>query len=493
LSVNLKWVAYLNFKQKWKSILLLVLVLIYVYYFFQYFVSVSDEAVLQTNLIKNIFVTSLFAFIFLYTLFSLLVILFNLPTSSVFEQKLEDVLNFQRLSQSVQAGETEDQVFDILLNSSVSAVLAEASWVEASSEDKQYLLKYNITEKVIDEVKNEIGKSKSRNILERGLSRKHGSSKFSATIKHEKYKSALVVPLIVKDEIIGKLVLLKDIREGFNKEMLEIVTTFANQVSISVENIRLLTEALENERYKEELEIAKRVQTALLPDKLVENDKYEIVGFTKAATEIGGDYYDTYEIDQNRTAIVIGDVSGKGTSAAFHMSQMKGIFQSLAQLCLAPDEFLTKANTALSSCLEKTSFITLTYYVLDTQRKTVVFSRAGHCPTLYFDQKNSHAYYFKNKGLGLGILRNSEYKNYVEVNDFNYSSGDIMLLYTDGIVEAQNSNKEDFGYDRLKSLLITHNDLKLHELQDKIIDELYKFCGSTTLDDDYSIVLVRFK
>jgi serine phosphatase RsbU (regulator of sigma subunit) len=93
----------------------------------------------------------------------------------------------------------------------------------------------------------------------------------------------------------------------------------------------------------------------------------------------------------------------------------------------------------------------------------------------------------------LGILRNSEYCNYVEVNEFQYSSGDIMLLYTDGIVEAQNKEKEDFGYDRLKDLLHTHHDLDLHELRERIIDELYDFCGSNTLDDDYTIVLVRFK
>jgi len=493
LSANLKWVAYLNFKQKWKSILLLLLIIIYVYYFFIYLFTASEGGVLQTNLYENIFITALFAFIVLYTLFSLLVILFNLPTSSVFEQKLEDVLNFQRLSQSVQAGETEEQVFDILMNSSISAVLADAAWIEASMDDKPFLIKHQIKGETIKKVQKFIEESKSRNILERGLSRKFGYSKFSASIKHEKYKSALVVPIIVKDEIIGRMVLLKDIKEGFNKEMLEIVNTFANQASISVENTRLLTDALENERYKEELKIAKRVQMALLPDKLVENDSFEMVGFTKAAAEIGGDYYDTYEIDKYTTAIVIGDVSGKGTSAAFHMSQMKGIFQSLGQLNLSPDEFLNRANTALSKCLEKTSFITLTYYIVDTKNQSVVFSRAGHCPTLYYNRNKKEATYFKNKGLGLGIIRNSEYNKYVEVNNFNYSSGDIMLLYTDGIVEAQNEKKEEFGYERLQSLLLTYNELNLDDLQNKIIEKLYEFCESTILNDDYTIVLVRFK
>ena len=109
--------------------------------------------------------------------------------------------------------------------------------------------------------------------------------------------------------------------------VIDIIRTFMNQASISIENYRLMEEAIINERYKEELKIAKRVQDSLIPKVLHANEDMEISAFSKAAAEVGGDYFDTYKMNDHRVAIIVGDVSGKGTSAAFHMSQMKGIFR----------------------------------------------------------------------------------------------------------------------------------------------------------------------
>jgi hypothetical protein len=128
-SVNLKWVAYLNYKQKWKSILLFILVAIYLGYFIQqvYFDS-PDEVVI--NLSENITTLIIFIFVFVYAISSILVLLFNLPTSSVFEKKLEEIINFQRLSQSRNTGKNKDEVYEILLESAVSAVMADAAWLD---------------------------------------------------------------------------------------------------------------------------------------------------------------------------------------------------------------------------------------------------------------------------------------------------------------------------------------------------------------------------
>ena len=495
LSANLKWVAYLNFKQKWKSILLILLVIIYLYYFFSYLLSSSDNYPLINDLFQNVFILATIAFILIYSVFSLLVILFNLPTSSVFEQKLGDVINFQRLSQSIEAGQTVEGVYDILLDSSVSAVLADAAWLEINNEstDRPNYYKHKIDEATISKIKKILSSTKSKSILDIGLAIRNSSSKFIATLKDDKFKSALVLPLTAQENEIGMLVLLKDVTDGFNKEMIDIINTFANQASISIENFQLLSEALENERYKEELKIAKRVQSALLPQNLTQADEFEIIAFSQAADEVGGDYYDTYRINEHKIAVVIGDVSGKGTSAAFNMSQMKGIFHSLAQLDMAPDKFLIQANSALSRCLEKASFITLSYYLIDTKNSQVSFSRAGHSPTLYYCKKEGVVKYFENKGLGLGILRNSKYESHVQVNNFNYNSGDIMLLYTDGIVEAKNEQQLEFGYDRLKSILERTKNEEPTVIQEKIIQEVYDFCGTENLNDDYTTLIVKFK
>ncbi len=161
--------------------------------------------------------------------------------------------------------------------------------------------------------------------------------------------------------------------------MVNIISTFVRQACIAVENHRLLNQAILNERYQEELKIAQRVQKALLPTKLDHPKSFEICAFSNAADEVGGDYYDTFKLDENRYVLIIGDVSGKGTSAAFHMSQMKGVFHSLIQLNLSPSQFMIKANSALSKCLGKNHFITASIFIIDTaEKKNLSLTRRAH-------------------------------------------------------------------------------------------------------------------
>ena len=496
LSANMKWVAYLNFRQKWKSILLILLAMFYLVYFIFILYGYSNRLAdglgdRLLNVQDNVFVTSILTFIFIYALFSLLVILFNLPTSSVFEQKLEEVVNFQRLSQSIQTEQSENRVYEILLESVVSTVFADASWIEIPPRDgdEETYYMYQITRDEIKAIRNYIQKNNLRGLFDTGTDK----SKNLGTIKGTRFRSILTQPIMIKNELLGTLVVLKDVSDGFNKEMSKIVGTFTNQAGISIENFRLLSEALKNERYKEELKIAQRVQQSLLPATLQHDPDYDIVSFSDAADEVGGDYYDSYRISENKVALIISDVSGKGTSAAFHMSQMKGIFQSLVQMDLAPDEFLMRANDALSRCLDKTSFITTSFFVIDSRKKRVEFTRAGHCPTLYYNALEGQAHYFRNKGLGLGIIRHNGYEKYIHTNHFHYNPGDIMFLYTDGITEAKNRKGEEFGYDRLKESLERNHSSDLKEILERLIEELYAFTGSNAINDDYTMIIVKFK
>ncbi len=512
LSVNMKWVAYLNFKQKWKSILLLLLFLLYLGYFYINITGFEENENMIVLHHNTILLNAMFIFIFVYALFSVLVILFNLPTSSVFEQKLGEVVNYQRLSQSIQTEKSEDKVYEILLDSAISTVFADAGWIEISlngqsgkdqenkvpgySPHQENLIyyKYGIDDANISEIKEILKKNKISGVFNfNSTDRLVNYSKFLSSLKHSNFKSILAFPLTVQDETIGALILLKDVSEGFNREMAEITHTFVNQAGISIENFRLLTSALENERYQEELKIAKKVQNSLLPDLLDSNEDFDIVAFSRAADEVGGDYFDTYQVDENKIALIIGDVSGKGTSAAFNMSQMKGVFHGLSQIKLPAIEFLSYANAALSGCLEKTSFITASYFIIDQAKRRVKFARAGHCPTLYFNRKEKKANYFENRGLGLGILRDKNFSNYLEESTIHYEKGDIMVIYTDGITEAKNYKKEEFGYDQLRLSLEKNSDKTPQEISNAIIKELYAFAGDEDLNDDYTLLILKFK
>ncbi|MFP4089492.1 MAG: SpoIIE family protein phosphatase, partial [Cyclobacteriaceae bacterium] len=502
LSVNLKWVAYLDFKQKWKSIIIMLAIAIFLVYFFTVLKSVSDngQILLPVDITEVGYIVAMFGFTFVYSIFSLLVILFNLPTSSVFEQKLEEVINFQRLSQSTQAGYKIDQVFEILLESSEKAVYADAAWIEIEDHGKHLLLSRGIERDKVELLKeglkenalqSESGLSISNLMQQPGRTNK--SRKKHRVLKLPEYRSVLWIPLVVKNKNIGTLVVLKEVADGFNKEMVSIIGTFASQACISVENFQLLNETIENERYKEELDIAKRVHQSLLPKEPVANASFDVSAFSEAADQVGGDYYDFFQVSEDKFIIIIGDVSGKGTSAAFNMSQMKGVFHSLAQLNLSPEAFLAHANMALSRCLEKTSFITASFFVIDTKNATIESARAGHCPTLYFEAATGKAKYLESQGLGLGIIRNENYNDFIEVSKLNFQPGDVVLLYTDGVTEATNNKNEQYGYERLKHFLESKSQKKAHVIRQELLDELFTFCNGSVLDDDYTALIIKFK
>lgn len=498
LSANMRWVAYLNFKQKWTSLLLLLLSFFYLGYFFYTVTRASDiisqESAVFLDFGGHVFNTALTAFVFTYSIFSFLVILFNLPTSSVFEQKLEEVVNFQRLSQSIQTEQSEESVYNILLESSVSSVFADAAWLEIESNNSgQKLYTYHITEKESKEIRDHLKAKNIKGVLDQGSDKTKNLSKHLASLKGSRFRSILAFPVIVKGKTIGTLALLKELPEGFNKEMSRIVSTFANQAGISIENFRLMEEAFQNERYKEELKIAKLVQKSLLPQKLEQDKDFDVSAFSESADEVGGDYYDTLRINEHQVALIIADVSGKGTTAAFHMSQMKGIFHSLAQMQLDSREFMIKSNQALVHCLERGSFISATYFVINTHEKKIHYTRAGHCPVLYYRAATKEAVYLKDKGTALGMVRSKDYCNFVESNQIEYASGDIMVLYTDGITEAKSAKGEEYGYARLSASLLEVVERSPKEIEEHIIKRLYEFSGSEDINDDYTSMTVRFK
>ena len=211
LSANMKWVAYLNFKQKWTSLLLLLLTFFYISYFF-YTVTNQSEIIRQQSASfavfgSHIFNLSLFTFVLMYSIFSFLVIMFNLPTSSVFEQKLEEVVNFQRISQSIQTEQNEESVYNILLESSVRSVFADAAWLEIQRNPaERRLFTYRIDEAEAIAVRDHLKNNNIKGILDQGSDKTKNMSKHLSTLKGYRFRSILAFPIQVKGETIGTLV-----------------------------------------------------------------------------------------------------------------------------------------------------------------------------------------------------------------------------------------------------------------------------------------------
>jgi serine phosphatase RsbU (regulator of sigma subunit) len=441
---------------------------------------------------RLVFLVAVLGFIITYSIISHLVVVFNLPTSSVFEQKFEEVMSVQRLSESFLEGKTEQQMFEILMESSLATVVADGCWIEKPNTEEISMM-LEVTASEIENIKSCLPLAERVGNHDLFIVKSLKDAVKNSRFKFTKFSSVLMLTLNGQKGKLGHLYLVKEVKDGFDDEMIGIVKTYVAQAAVSIENLRLLESALENERYETERETAKEVQKRLLPAGILDTSYFSMVAFCQTSEDMGGDYYDYYDVGNGKFVFVLGDVSGKGTSAAFNLAQMKGVFQGLVQLNLAPVEFMNFANTAISKCLEKSSFVTLTYCLLDIRSNTIDIVRAGHCPTLIYSTGLGESIFYRQKGLGLGILRNKNITAHLENATYNYAEGDVLLLYSDGLSEARNSTGEEYGYDRLKAFLNRHHQMTSLEIQMALINELETFTDYNLSRDDLTFLVVKFQ
>ncbi len=312
-------------------------------------------------------------------------------------------------------------------------------------------------------------------------------------IKEEFYREGFQygIPIRSKEKLIGVILVGEKRSEStFSQEDLAFLATTARQASVAIENSFLYEELAGKERMKHELEIARRIQLESLPQSTPTVHGLDISGTSIPAMEVGGDFFDYLTNGNGKLTVVIGDVSGKGTSAALYMSKVQGILRSLHGFDLSPKELFHRANRLLCKDLEKRSFVTVLGAEFDTAKSSVAVSRAGHLPLLHFDAVTGTVRKVLPRGLGLGLNDASIFMTEMEEKEMQYRPGDVFLFATDGITEAYNVNG-DFGEDRLQQLLVTNRASSARRIQTMILEELSSFVGDREQHDDQTIVIVK--
>lgn len=252
-----------------------------------------------------------------------------------------------------------------------------------------------------------------------------------------------------------------------------------------------LEDELEKKRLENELNIAQEIQVSLLPQKLPEFKNYEISAMFKPAKRVGGDFYDFFQLDDNRHGIIIGDVSGKGLGAAIYTTLIKGIFQTLAYECSSTVELFIKANSLIYSMLDKKSFITAIYAVLDTVNNTLTFARAGHEPLMVYESGRAQFNYYKSKGIGLGLDKGKKLGNNLEECVINIKEKDIILFYTDGLVDMDLSAAEDEAMNKFKAVVSANNEKGADIILKEFADYISKSTEKSDQFDDITIIAVK--
>lgn len=247
----------------------------------------------------------------------------------------------------------------------------------------------------------------------------------------------------------------------------------------------------ERERLRKELEIAAKVQLSLLPKEEPKIPGYDIAAISIPAIEAGGDYFDFVKLSGNKLGVAIGDVSGKGVGAAIYMTLTKGILQAHAEEDASPRNVLAKVNRLLFKTIEKNSFVSMFYAILDVNQHKMIYARAGHNPGILTNQQSGGSKLLLSKGMALGLEEGQIFASTLNEEELSINQGDVCVLYTDGFTEAMNEKHEQFGEDRLISLIEKNRNVNSHELINLILKEVNKFVDNYPQHDDMTIVVVK--
>jgi serine phosphatase RsbU (regulator of sigma subunit)/ketosteroid isomerase-like protein len=249
---------------------------------------------------------------------------------------------------------------------------------------------------------------------------------------------------------------------------------------------RLEQEISERARIEQELRVARRIQQASLPEEVPTLDRWEISPLYRPAREVGGDLYDFHLLSEGRLGVVIGDATGKGVPAALVMSTSCGMLQLAAQELdsSSPGEVLSRVNETLFARIPSNMFVTCFYAVLEPESGTLRYANAGHdLPYLWH---GGAAEELRARGMPLGLMPGMRY----EEKEIVLKGGDSALLYTDGLVEAHDPQREMFGFPRLQALIAEHAEET--SLGEYLLKELYSFVGEGwEQEDDITLLTLR--
>ncbi len=262
-----------------------------------------------------------------------------------------------------------------------------------------------------------------------------------------------------------------------------------------------ITEARERELFEHELRLAREVQLSLLPQQLPEIPGFQIAASMRTANTVGGDFYDIFPLDKNRYLFTIGDVSGKGSSAALYMAQCMSLVRYSRQFTIEPAEISSRLNSYFAASIsDRQIFVTAIIGILDTKANTMQFVRAGHTEPIFIPgDMNKRIQIIESKGIGIGLTRSARvFEKTIKSYKLNLNPGDTLMFYTDGIIEAarlvvesQVSDFELYGEDRLQNLMKKVREKPASEILHTIEQDVDLFYAGSTRVDDHTVLIIQ--
>lgn len=318
-------------------------------------------------------------------------------------------------------------------------------------------------------------------LVSRGLSE-------NASMAH----SVLASPLLYRRTILGVLALANGpMSTPFSNEDLKVFQTITEQSAFALFTEVIYLEASEKKRLDHDLEIARDIQSILLPASAPVFPGFDISGVNVPARHVSGDYFDYLRVDENRLGVVVADVSGKGVPASLIMAICRSVLRTEARGNVSAAEVLRRVNAELYPDIKEDMFISMAYLILDATTGRVTMARAGHDAPLLYRAADASVEKLSPKGMALGIDSGEVFNRVIVDFEFGLENGDCLLLYTDGTTEALDAAGMEFGLDRMVNALCAAAPYKARDVVSRLTEDLRTFVGDYPKHDDVTLIAIR--
>ncbi len=299
-------------------------------------------------------------------------------------------------------------------------------------------------------------------------------------------RSEMLAPIISNSEVIGVFDLESDGLNAYSEDDVEVLMLLASQVAIIIEKVMLHEQLIEKKRLEGQLEVARQVQLELLPAKDPQLAGYDISAYNFPTEEVSGDYYDWVKIFDDQISLVIADVSGKGVPAALLMAFLRASLRAATHIGYSPHVSMAKVNYLLWESIERNQFVTAFYGILDVTNRTLSYTNAGHNPPLLLTNDGKHQF-IERGSLPLGMFKDTRYHEYYQTIE----PGEMLVLYTDGVTEAQNLKGEEYGRDRLARAVTANRSLNARDLIAALHKEVVDWTDGKGATDDVTFFVIK--
>ena len=302
-----------------------------------------------------------------------------------------------------------------------------------------------------------------------------------------RFDAEFCVPIMAKEALVGMLILGSKLSEdAYSRDDSRLLSTLASQAAISIENTKLYAEKAEQDRIKGELENARRIQRAILPDSIPQVEGLDVSFFFKPAAEVGGDYYDYVTLSEKQFGIAVGDVSGHGLDAGLMVSMAKSCLYTTTKMVKVIEEVMKMMNDMVCDVRDRL-LMTFLFSVIDMEKDTLFIANAGH-PFPYQLTAAGELRTIEAGAYPLGVRKDIEYP----VNSMTLGKGDVLVYYSDGIVETENRNSEQLGFEQFESIIKNSRNDSAQEICGRIMEQVNNFCEGVPFVDDVTLIVVKY-